>query len=656
MGNKRFKIGLSFPGDDEYREYIEKIAKLLAVKYEEENILYDKYHEEEFNSFKLNEKLPFLYENKCELICVFLCEEYSKKYWCKLEWEKIRNVLEERHEGVMFFRMDDIDFDNCDIPKIHKGCGCTDCKNEGVWRDHHQLVKLMFKRLDRLAQEEKHQITQQGENKNALLPQTPLAIAGLFSRWFGDPSLFEEGDFFDKIAKEVGLSLSNLKRAFSEGDRQKIFECWYEIARYCFRKNNIIDLENEVKNDTYEFNWNNYPEAVKPAGNCSEKKIIDHAHALKGEDDWFQMTDNNEKPPQDILLWSFLGIWGETGSGNIHNIAINEFKISKKSNLEKAKELNWFNTKKKFNDKELAFALAAFYLDTIFQTKDVEFKQNFKELLLASRKAVPSRYMLMITLLQYSPFVLNKAKEWREELIEKTACSYDEQTKHLYLLCSLTALLLDAGEEIVSAKEDVINWIRNKKMEKLYRFIPDISLQLGFYDYNGFNCECDYGCLSCIAAARILFIEDKKKLEDSLRCKNTKRIKTIKSIEKTSLSAAEIYYKEYFLCLSVIKIKSKEQIDTIRKIALKDIYAKETDVNSAIRCLCKHPVPKSTLPLEESETRKKWLNLLVEKYKDTSCHEDIENYSKLITDDLFPKEKDILKKRYFKSVMGDSHA
>jgi hypothetical protein len=147
---------------------------------------------------------------------------------------------------------------------------------------------------------------------------------------------------------------------------------------------------------------------------------------------------------------------------------------------------------------------------------------------------------------------------------------------------------------------------------------------------------------SCIASARILSIEKKKELKDSLKCKKAECIKIIESLEKASLSATEIRNEKHLHYLSVIKIKSKEQADIIRKISLKEIYAKERDVNSAIRCLCKHPVPESTLP-PESKTREKWIDLLVKKYKDPLCdyHDKIKDYFSLLEDKdlLTPKEK-----------------
>ena len=48
MGNsgKRFRVAFSFAG--EKRDFVEKVARILADRFEEKAILYDKYHEAEF--------------------------------------------------------------------------------------------------------------------------------------------------------------------------------------------------------------------------------------------------------------------------------------------------------------------------------------------------------------------------------------------------------------------------------------------------------------------------------------------------------------------------------------------------------------------------------------------------------------------------------
>lgn len=49
-------------------------------------MLYDRYHEAEFARPDLDVYLPNLYATESELIVIFLCPDYAKKRWCKLEW------------------------------------------------------------------------------------------------------------------------------------------------------------------------------------------------------------------------------------------------------------------------------------------------------------------------------------------------------------------------------------------------------------------------------------------------------------------------------------------------------------------------------------------------------------------------------------------
>ncbi len=110
---RRFRIGLSFPG--EYREdVIEPVANLLAVKFTEKNVLYDKFHQAELNDLDLDVNLPRLYRNECDLVVVFLCSEY-KKAWCGLEWGAVRAMRKDGAASqIMLFTLDDIDIKTID--------------------------------------------------------------------------------------------------------------------------------------------------------------------------------------------------------------------------------------------------------------------------------------------------------------------------------------------------------------------------------------------------------------------------------------------------------------------------------------------------------------------------------------------------------------
>ena len=87
----RFTIALSFPG--EHRNFVEQAAGHLANHVGRDRVLYDRYYEAEFARLDLDVYLPRLYREQSELIVIFLCPEYAKKRWCRLEWRHIRQLI-----------------------------------------------------------------------------------------------------------------------------------------------------------------------------------------------------------------------------------------------------------------------------------------------------------------------------------------------------------------------------------------------------------------------------------------------------------------------------------------------------------------------------------------------------------------------------------
>ena len=87
----RFRIAFSFAG--EKRDFVAATARILADKFGEEHILYDKYHEAEFARFNLGIYLPQLYGEQSELIVPVLCANYDQKRWTGWEWVHIYGLL-----------------------------------------------------------------------------------------------------------------------------------------------------------------------------------------------------------------------------------------------------------------------------------------------------------------------------------------------------------------------------------------------------------------------------------------------------------------------------------------------------------------------------------------------------------------------------------
>ncbi|MDT4328924.1 SAV_2336 N-terminal domain-related protein [Methylomonas sp. MV1] len=89
--SKRFRVAFSFSG--EKRQFVEQTARILAERFGEEQILYDKFHEAEFARYDLGIYLPKLYREQSELIVPVLCENYDQKRWTGWEWMHIYGLL-----------------------------------------------------------------------------------------------------------------------------------------------------------------------------------------------------------------------------------------------------------------------------------------------------------------------------------------------------------------------------------------------------------------------------------------------------------------------------------------------------------------------------------------------------------------------------------
>jgi hypothetical protein len=102
---KRFRVAFSFAG--EKRDFVAQVAALLAARFTEAAILYDKYHEAEFARRDLGFYLPDLYRDQSDLVVVVVCRDYQQKEWCGVEWDAIFDLLKKRKNSeVMLCRFD----------------------------------------------------------------------------------------------------------------------------------------------------------------------------------------------------------------------------------------------------------------------------------------------------------------------------------------------------------------------------------------------------------------------------------------------------------------------------------------------------------------------------------------------------------------------
>jgi hypothetical protein len=107
---RRFKVGLSFPG--EHRILVEEISEKLAAIYGKEQILYDKYLQGELARPNCDIYMQELYRKDCDLIIVFICPEYQKT-WCGIEWRSIRDFMyyKDTSKRIMFVKCGDATLD-----------------------------------------------------------------------------------------------------------------------------------------------------------------------------------------------------------------------------------------------------------------------------------------------------------------------------------------------------------------------------------------------------------------------------------------------------------------------------------------------------------------------------------------------------------------
>ena len=91
MTVRRFRVALSFAG--EKRDYVAAVARLLAERFGEDHVLYDKFHEAEFARWNLGMQLPTLYGAESDLVVPVLCPAYDEKRWTGWEWVHIYGLL-----------------------------------------------------------------------------------------------------------------------------------------------------------------------------------------------------------------------------------------------------------------------------------------------------------------------------------------------------------------------------------------------------------------------------------------------------------------------------------------------------------------------------------------------------------------------------------
>jgi len=137
MSTKRFRIAFSFAG--EKRAFVKCVADLLAERFGQDRILYDKFHEAEFASADLAFDLPSLYKDQSDLIVSVFCPDYNKKEWCGLEWRAIFSIIKEGGAKQILLTR----FEHVDGTGLHGLAGFIEMDHKTA----EQTVALILERL-----------------------------------------------------------------------------------------------------------------------------------------------------------------------------------------------------------------------------------------------------------------------------------------------------------------------------------------------------------------------------------------------------------------------------------------------------------------------------------------------------------------------------
>ncbi len=105
-----FEVAVSFPG--EKRKYVSRVVDVIRAELGNDKVFYDLDYQAQIARPNADILLQNIYHKQSKLIVVFLCEEYSKKEWCGLEWRGIRDLIKsKKDEKIMFVKFGKAELD-----------------------------------------------------------------------------------------------------------------------------------------------------------------------------------------------------------------------------------------------------------------------------------------------------------------------------------------------------------------------------------------------------------------------------------------------------------------------------------------------------------------------------------------------------------------
>ncbi|MDQ3775442.1 MAG: hypothetical protein M3461_14365 [Pseudomonadota bacterium] len=147
---------------------------MLAKKFSEDKILYDKYHEAEFANWKLGLLLQEHYHDHSGLIVVVVCPDYSTKDWCGLEWVAIHGMLMSgKDREIMLCR-----FEHAKLQGLHENAGFVELDH----KTPEQVAKLVLERLAINEGKPREYYPEKGEPPKTSIPNNLPRLQSFFGR------------------------------------------------------------------------------------------------------------------------------------------------------------------------------------------------------------------------------------------------------------------------------------------------------------------------------------------------------------------------------------------------------------------------------------------------------------------------------------------
>ncbi|GIU26472.1 TIR domain-containing protein [Shewanella sp. MBTL60-007] len=137
-----FKVAVSFPG--EKRAYVADVVNELKSAYGKDSVFYDFDYQSQLARPNLDTYIQNIYRNQADLLVVFLCEDYTQKQWCGLEWRAVRDIIKHKEDQrIMFVKFDDASID---------GVFSIDGYIDASYHDEKKVAQFIHERIELMAE------------------------------------------------------------------------------------------------------------------------------------------------------------------------------------------------------------------------------------------------------------------------------------------------------------------------------------------------------------------------------------------------------------------------------------------------------------------------------------------------------------------------